>query len=58
MSVDQENQDLVKRVTEAALKAISARNDVEVSFAPGAHGIVDTGNGLQARSCLVDLQNM
>lgn len=49
MSVDQENQDLVKRVTEAALKAISARNDVEVSFAPGAHGIVDTGNGLQAR---------
>ena len=49
MSADQENQDLIKRVTEATLKAISARDDVEVSFAPGAHGIVDTGDGMQAR---------
>ncbi len=49
MSADQDNQDLIKRVTEATLKAISAREDVEVSFAPGAHGIVDTGEGMQAR---------
>ena len=49
MSADQDNQDLIKRVTEATLKAISARDDVEVSFAPGAHGIVDTGDGMQAR---------
>ena len=49
MSAEQNNQDLIKRVTEATLKAISARDDVEVSFAPGGHGIVDTGDGVQAR---------
>jgi len=49
MSAGEENQDLIKRVTEATLKAISARDDVEVSFAPGAHGIIDTGDGMQAR---------
>ena len=42
MPVDQDNQDLIKRVTEATLKAISARDDVEVTFAPGAHGISST----------------
>ncbi len=49
MSAEQNNQDLIKRVTEATLKAISARSDIEVSFAPGGHGIVDTGDGVQAR---------
>ncbi len=49
MSADQDNQDLIKRVTEATLRAISARDDVEVSFAPGAHGIVDTGDGMRAQ---------
>ncbi len=49
MSAEQNNQDLIKRVTEATLRAISARDDVEVSFAPGGHGIVDTGDGVQAR---------
>ena len=49
MSADNENQDLIKRVTEATLRAISARDDIEVSFAPGAHGIVETGDGMQAR---------
>ena len=45
MPVDQDNQDLIKRVTEATLKAISARDDVEVTFAPGAHGISNTPEG-------------
>ena len=49
MSAEQNNQDLIKRVTEATLRAISARGDVEVAFAPGGHGIVDTGDGVQAR---------
>ena len=48
MPVDQDNQDLIKRVTEATLKAISARDDVEVTFAPGAHGISSTPDGIQA----------
>ena len=48
MPVDQDNQDLIKRVTEATLKAISARDDVEVTFAPGAHGISNTPDGIQA----------
>ncbi len=48
MTVDQDNQDLIKRVTEATLKAISARDDVEVTFAPGAHGISNTPDGIQA----------
>ena len=48
MAVDQDNQDLIKRVTEATLKAISARDDVEVTFAPGAHGISSTPDGIQA----------
>ena len=49
MSTDQDNQELIKRVTEAALKAVSARDDVEVSFAPGAHGLSTTAEGMQAR---------
>ena len=48
MSIDQDNQDLIKRVTGATLKAISARDDVEVTFAPGAHGISKTPDGMQA----------
>ena len=48
MSIDQDNQDLVKRVTEATLKAISARDDVDVTFAPGGHGISNTPDGIQA----------
>ena len=48
MPVDQDNQGLIKRVTEATLKAISARDDVEVTFAPGAHGISNTPDGIQA----------
>ena len=48
MPVDQDNQGLIKRVTEATLKAISARDDVEVTFAPGAHGIFNTPDGIQA----------
>ncbi len=49
MSADQENQDLIKRVTEAAVKAVALRDDVTVSFAPGAHGISQTEEGGQAR---------
>jgi len=47
--MDQDNQELVKRVTEAALKAVAARDDVEVNFAPGAHGLMQTGEGMTAR---------
>ena len=39
MASDQEVNDLVKQVTEAALKAVSLRKNVTVSFAPGAHGV-------------------
>lgn len=39
MSSDNEVNDLVKQVTEAALKAVSNRENVTVSFAPGAHGV-------------------
>jgi cobaltochelatase CobT len=49
MSGDQDNQDLIKRVTEAAVKAVAARDDVTVSFAPGAHGLTQTEEGSQAR---------
>ncbi len=49
MSLDQDGQNLIKRVTEAALKAVSAREDVSVSFAPGAHGVSPTEEGSQAR---------
>lgn len=49
MSADQDNQDLIKRVTEAAVKAVSARDDVSVAFAPGAHGLNYTEEGSQAR---------
>tara|TARA_B100000315_G_scaffold186829_1_gene176358 strand:+ start:9399 stop:11255 length:1857 start_codon:yes stop_codon:yes gene_type:complete len=49
MSGDQESQDLIKRVTEAAVKAVSARDDVTVAFAPGAHGLTRTEDGSQAR---------
>ena len=49
MSADQDSQDLIKRVTEAAVKAVAARDDVTVSFAPGAHGITQTEDGSQAR---------
>jgi cobaltochelatase CobT len=49
MSSDQDTQDLVKRVTEATVKAVSAREDVTVSFSPGAHGITQTEDGSQAR---------
>ncbi len=49
MAIDQENQDLIKRVTEATLKAVSARDDVSVSFAPGAHGLAIGPEGGQAR---------
>ena len=40
MASDQEVNELVKRVTEATLKAVSSRDNVSVSFAPGAHGVV------------------
>mgnify|MGYP003348088677 CR=1 FL=1 len=43
MAIDQDAQNLIKRVTEATLKAVSARDDVQVSFAPGAHGANRTG---------------
>ena len=46
---DQDGQELIKRVTEAALKAVSARADVAVSFAPGAHGTSENDEGGQAR---------
>ena len=49
MPSDQDAQDLIKRVTEAAVKAVAARNNVTVSFAPGAHGIIQTEDGSQAR---------
>ena len=49
MATDRENQELVKRVTEAALKAISARDEVSVTFAPGAHGLNQDNEGAQAR---------
>ena len=35
MSGDHESQDLIKRVTEAAVKAVAARDDVTVAFARG-----------------------
>ena len=49
MSGDHESQDLIKRVTEAAVKAVAARDDVTVAFAPGAHGLTQTEDGSQAR---------
>ncbi len=49
MAVDSEGQDLIKRVTEAALKAVSSRDDVNVSFAPGAHGLTIGPDGGNAR---------
>ncbi len=49
MSADQDNQDLIKRVTEATVKAVSARDNVSVAFAPGAHGLSHTEEGSQAR---------
>jgi len=47
--MDQEDQNLVKRVTEAALKAVSARDDIDVAFSPGAHGISFSEEGGLAR---------
>ncbi len=49
MPPDQDAQDLIKRVTEATVKAVAARDNVTVSFAPGAHGITQTEDGTQAR---------
>src|SRR3970040_2188235 len=49
MAIDQDSQNLIKRVTEATLKAISAREDVSVTFAPGAHGVSYSAEGSQAR---------
>ncbi len=50
MTTDRENQELVKRVTEAALKAIAGKGEeVSVSFAPGAHGLSQQELGGQAR---------
>ena len=49
MPIDQDAQNLIKRVTEATLKAVSARDDVQVSFAPGAHGVSYSAEGSQAR---------
>ena len=49
MTSDQDTQDLIKRVTEAAVKAVSARDNVTVSFAPGAHGITQSQEVSQAR---------
>ncbi|MDP7101548.1 MAG: cobaltochelatase subunit CobT [Rhodospirillales bacterium] len=49
MSGDHESQDLIKRVTEAAVKAVAARDDITVAFAPGAHGLTQTEDGSQAR---------
>ena len=47
--MDQEDLNLVKRVTEAALKAVSARDDIDVAFSPGAHGISFSEEGGLAR---------
>ena len=47
--MDQDHQNLVKRVTEAALKAVSARDDIDVAFAPGAHGLSFSEEGGLAR---------
>ena len=49
MPIDQDAQNLIKRVTEATVKAVSARDDVSVSFAPGAHGVSYSAEGGQAR---------
>jgi cobaltochelatase CobT len=49
MSNDQDNHNLIKRVTEAAVKAVAARENVVVTFSPGAHGIAQTEDGSQAR---------
>jgi cobaltochelatase CobT len=49
MSPDQDAQDLIKRVTEATVKAVSAQDNVTVAFAPGAHGLTQTEDGTQAR---------
>ena len=49
MESDQDNQNLVKRVTEATLKAISSRTDVEVTFAPGGRGISRASDRIEAR---------
>ena len=48
MTANQNTQDLIKRVTEAAVKAVAARDNVTVAFAPGAHGITQTEEGSQA----------
>ena len=49
MASEEEIIDLVKRVTEAALRAVAARENVSVSFAPGAHGVSQTLEGSHAR---------
>jgi cobaltochelatase CobT len=49
MAMDQDDQNLIKRVTEAALKALSARDDIEVAFSPGAHGVSFSEDGGLAR---------
>jgi len=49
MSSGKDTQDLIKRVTEATVKAVSAQDNVTVAFAPGAHGITQTEDGRQAR---------
>ena len=49
MASDEEITDLVKRVTEATLKAVSARDNVSVSFAPGAHGVSQSIDSSHAR---------
>ena len=48
MAANQNTQDLIKRVTEAAVKAVAARDNVTVAFGPGAHGITQTEEGCQA----------
>jgi cobaltochelatase CobT len=49
MPEEHDIQGLVKRVTAAALRAIAAQEDVTVSFAPGAHGLVQREGGGEAR---------
>ena len=49
MESNHDNQNLVKRVTEATLKAISSRTDVEVTFAPGGRGISRASDRIEAR---------
>ena len=49
MSKVQDYQELVKRVTNATLKAVTKRNDVTVTFASNGQGITNTEEGTQAQ---------